>query len=101
MSDVLRLELCTEPCLPPWRKSVVAMAVLVLNPAILAMDYQLGLLILRDLPGAIHSVLLAVKDLRIALGSSSPDGPAIFTGEHMLIAFAHIETPCHGVIAAI
>ena len=100
MSDVLRLELCTEPCSPPWRKSVVAVAVLVLNPAILAMDHQLRLLILRDLPGPIYSVLLAVKDLRITLGSSSPDGPAIFTGHYMLIAFAHIEAPCCSVIAA-
>ena len=76
------------------------MAVLVLNPAILAMDHQLGLLILLDLPGAIHSVLLPVKHLSVALGASSPDGPAIFTGDHMLIAFAHIEVPCCGVIAA-
>lgn len=68
MSDGLRLELCSGPCLPPWRKSVVAVAVLVLNLAILTMSHQLGLLILRDLPGAIHCVLLAVKDLRIALG---------------------------------
>ena len=101
MSDDLLLELCIWPFLPLWRKSVVAVTVLVLDLAVLAMNYQLRLLILRDFPGTIHGVLLAVKNLRITLSSCAPDGPAIFTGHHMLIAFSHIEVPYCGVIAVI
>lgn len=76
------------------------MAVLVLNPAVLAMDYQLRLLVLRDLAGAIHRILFPVKDLGVTLGACTPDSPAVLTGDDMLISFAHIEAPLRGVIAA-
>jgi hypothetical protein len=71
-----------------------------LNPAVLAMDYQLGLLVLRDPPGTIHRILLAVEHLGVALGTGTPDGPAIFPGDNMLISFAHSEAPYRSVIAA-
>jgi hypothetical protein len=71
-----------------------------LNLTVLAMDNQLGLLILRDLPGTIHRILLAVEHLGVSLGTGTPDGPAIFAGDNMLIAFTHINVPCCSVIAA-
>lgn len=89
MSDALRLELYILPCLPSRRKRIFAVAVLGLNLAVLAMNHQFGFLVLRDLPSAIHRVLLAVEHLSVALGASTPDGPSIFTGDYMLIAFAH------------
>ena len=100
MSDALRLELYISPYSPPRRKRIVAVAVLVLNLAVLAMDHQFGLLVLRDLPGAIHRVLLAVEHLGVAPGTGTPDRPTIFTGNHMLIALAHTDVPCHGGSAA-
>lgn len=101
MSDALRLELYISPYLPPRRKRIVAVTVLVLNLAVLAMNHEFGLLVLRDLPGAIHRVLLAGEHLGVALGTCTPDGPAIFTGDHMLIASAHTRllVTAHGVIA--
>jgi hypothetical protein len=66
-------------------------AVLVLNPAVLAMDYQLRLLVLRDLAGAIHRILFSVKDLGVALGAGTPDSPAILAGDDMLIAFTQLR----------
>jgi len=76
------------------------MAVLVLNPAVLAMDHQLGLLVLRDLPGTIHCILLAVEHLSVALGAGTPDSPAFIAGDDMLTTFAHSEAPYRSVIAA-
>jgi hypothetical protein len=76
------------------------MTVLVLNPAVLTMNHQFGLLVLRDLSGTIHRILLAVEHLGVALSASTPDGPAIFAGNDMLISFIHIEAPCRSEIAA-
>jgi hypothetical protein len=41
-----------------------------------------------------------VKDLSVALGTGTPDSPAILTGDDMLITFTHIEAPIRSVIAA-
>lgn len=100
MSDALRLVLYISPYSPPRRKRIVAVAVLVLNLAVLAMDNQFGLLVLRNLPGAFHRILFAVENLGVALGAGTPDCPTIFTGDHMLIALAHIDVPCRGRSAA-
>ena len=79
----------------------MAMAVLVLNLTVLAMNHQFRLLVLRNLPGAIHRILLAVENLGVSLGAGTPDCPTTFTGNHMLIALAHIDVPCRGGSAAI
>lgn len=78
----------------------MAMAVLVLDLPVLAMDHQLTLLVLSDLPRPIHSVLLAIEHLGIALGAGTPDGPAIVARDDMLISLSHDEDLLHGNIAA-
>ena len=67
----------------------MAVAVLVLDLPVLAMDHQLAALVLCDVPGPIYGVLLAVENLGIALDSGTPDGPAILTRYYVLIALGH------------
>lgn len=78
----------------------MAVAVLVLDLPVLAMNHQLTLLVLSDFPRPVHSVLLAVEHLGIALGAGTSDGPAIVTRDDMLIALGHDEDLLHGDIAA-
>lgn len=73
------------------------MAVFVLNAAVLAVNDQLSLLILRDLSCPIDGVLLAVEQLRVTLGPGAPDGPLFIPGDDMLIALAHLSPFCGGM----
>jgi hypothetical protein len=48
-------------------------------------------LVSGNFPRPVDSIGLAVEELRGALGSGALDGPSVLTGDHMLIAFGHVD----------
>ena len=68
------------------RVGIVAVAVLVLDAPVLAVNHQLRLLVLRDLPRPVDRVLLAIEDLGIPLGAGPPDSPLVVPRNDVLIA---------------
>jgi hypothetical protein len=76
------------------------MAVLGLNLAVAAMDQKLGSLVLRNFPRPVNGVRFSVKELRGAGGASALDGPSVMAGNHVLIAFRHVDLLWRSGIAA-
>jgi len=67
----------------------LAVAVLVLDTPVLAVDHQFRLLILRNSPSPIDRVLLTVEQLGVTFGAGTPDRPLVASRDDMLVALAH------------
>lgn len=82
------------------RELVIPMAVLGLDLTIATVNQQLCALILGNFTSPVDGVRLAVEELGRARGTGTLDSPPVFARDHMLIAFCHIDHPCHSEIAA-
>lgn len=67
----------------------MAVAILVLDTPVLAVDHQFRLLILRDPPSPIDCVLLTVEQLGVTFGAGTPDRPLVTSRDDMLVALGH------------
>ena len=100
MNDGLQLELYTLPCLPPRRELVIPVAVLRLNLPVPAVDQQFSALVFGNFPRPVNGMRFTVEKLRRALCPSALNSPAIFAGDHVLIAFCHVDHLFRSGIAA-
>lgn len=73
------------------------MTVLVLDATVLAVNDQLGLLVLRYLSCPIDGVLLAVEQFRITFSAGTTDSPLVIPGNDVLITLAHLSPFCGGM----
>lgn len=69
----------------------MVVAVLVLDPPVLAVDHKLRLLVLRNLPSPINRGLLTVEQLSVTFGAGTPDRPLVAARDDMLVALAHFQ----------
>lgn len=67
----------------------MAVAILVLDTPVLAVDHQFRLLILRNPPSLIDRVLLTIEQLGVTSGSGTPDRPLVASWDDMLVALGH------------
>src|SRR5215210_1289073 len=74
------------------RERVVAVAVLVPDLAVTAMDDHIGTLIPGDLPGDVDRLLLGADDLARPLAAIALDGPLAALRHHMLV-LRHARPP--------
>jgi hypothetical protein len=76
------------------------MTVFGLNLPISPVNQELSALVLGNLTRSVDGIRLAVEKLRCALCASALDGPSVFAGNHVLIAFGHLDHLCHSGTAA-